>query len=129
MIWNSLLRLCECPKRTYPMNGGCIACGSLPGDNVRSECRCTVPNSFWNGIDCTVCDKQRIFDPFFGTCTCPVGQQWNGNECLSGFCPKGYEQFGKSCFCPLNMKEINGQCVASSSCSSGMMWNNILNKC
>lgn len=129
MAWNTYLKTCECQKRSYLYNGVCTPCGSINGDSLRSECRCTNVQSYWNGYDCVVCDKQRIFDTYLGACLCPTNQQWNGTDCVSSVCPKGYDQIGKSCFCPLNTIEVSGQCVAFTNCTNGMIWNNQNTRC
>lgn len=129
MSWNSYLNTCECPKRTYLLNSGCIPCGSVSGDSQRTECRCPNPNTYFNGYDCVLCDRNRVFDAFLGTCECPANKQWNGTDCVSSVCPKGYDQIGKSCFCPLNSNEINGQCVVYTNCEAGMAWNNQYSRC
>lgn len=36
MSWDTNLKTCICPLRTYSYNGGCIACGSVNGDSLRS---------------------------------------------------------------------------------------------
>ena len=128
MVWNAYMNVCECPKRSYSYNGGCIPCGSIVGDSARSECKCPIASTYWNGYDCVLCDRQRIFDPVMGTCSCPDTKRWNGSDCIS-VCPKGYDQVGKLCICPLNTYELNGQCVTFTNCTNGMIWNNQNNRC
>ena len=128
MVWNVYMNVCECPKRSYSYNGGCIPCGSIVEDSARSECKCPIASTYWNGYDCVLCDRQRIFDPVMVTCSCPDTKRWNGSDCIS-VCPKGYDQVGKLCICPLNTYELNGQCVTFTNCTNGMIWNNQNNRC